>query len=123
MVAAVRKTRVKNMVVFNYRRVPAIAFAKQIIDSGQLGQIRHFRGTYLQDWISDPKFPMNWRLRKGVAGSGSHGDLNAHLIDTARFLVGDIAETVGLQETFIKERPKESKRLGWKHRLEKGWKR
>ena len=112
MVAAVRKTKVKNMVVFNYRRVPAIAFAKQIIESGQLGQIRHFRGTYLQDWISDPKFPMNWRLRKDTAGSGSHGDLNAHLIDTARFLVGDIAETIGLQETFIPERPKEPSAIG-----------
>lgn len=112
MVAAARKTNVKNMVVFNYRRVPAIAFAKQIIESGQLGQIRHFRGTYLQDWISDPKFPMNWRLRKDAAGSGSHGDLNAHLVDTARFLVGDITETIGLQETFITERPKEAAAVG-----------
>jgi len=59
MLAAVRKSRVRNMVVFNYRRVPAIAFAKSMIESGQLGQIRHFRGTYLQDWISDPKFLMN----------------------------------------------------------------
>ncbi len=90
MLAAVRKSHVKNMVVFNYRRVPAIAFARQIIESGQLGEIRHFRGTYLQDWIADPKFPMNWRLRKETAGSGSHGDLNAHMIDTARFLVGEI---------------------------------
>ena len=112
MVAAVRKTNVKNLVVFNYRRVPAIAFAKQMIESGQLGQIRHFRGTYLQDWIADPKFPMNWRLRKESAGSGSHGDLNAHLVDTARFLVGDIAEVVGLQETFIGERPKEAAAVG-----------
>ncbi|MSU60139.1 MAG: Gfo/Idh/MocA family oxidoreductase [Pedosphaera sp.] len=112
MLAAVRKFRVRNTVVFNYRRVPAIAYAKQMIDSGQLGQLRHFRGTYLQDWISDPKFPMNWRLRKETAGSGSHGDLNAHLIDTARFLVGDIAETVGLQETFIAERPKEGQAIG-----------
>jgi len=112
MLAAVRKSRVRNMVIFNYRRVPAIAFAKQMIESGQLGEIRHFRGTYLQDWIADPKFPMNWRLRKDVSGSGAHGDLNAHLIDTARFLVGEIAETVGLQETFIKERPRESQSLG-----------
>lgn len=112
MVAAVRKTNVKNLVVFNYRRVPAIAFAKQMIESGQLGQIRHFRGTYLQDWIADPKFPMNWRLRKETSGSGAHGDLNAHLVDTARFLVGDIAEVVGLQETFIGERPKEVAAVG-----------
>src|SRR5258708_32590809 len=112
MLAAVRKCRVKNMVLFNYRRVPAIALAKQMVQSGQLGRIRHFRGTYLQDWVCDPKFPMNWRLRKGEAGSGSHGDLNAHLIDTARWLVGEIAETVGLQETFIKERPTEAQASG-----------
>jgi len=112
MVAAVRKTNVKNLVVFNYRRVPAIALARQMIESGQLGQIRHFRGTYLQDWIADPKFPMNWRLRKETSGSGAHGDLNAHLVDTARFLVGDLAEVVGLQETFITERPKEAAAVG-----------
>src|SRR5437667_9135893 len=120
MVAAVRKSKVKNMVVFNYRRVTAIAFARQMIASGQLGPIRHFRGTYLQDWVSDPKFPMNWRLRTDVAGSGSHGDLNAHLIDTARFLVGDIAETVGLPETFIQERPKESQAIGLEAAAGKG---
>jgi predicted dehydrogenase len=120
MLAAVRKSRVRNMVVFNYRRVPAIAFAKQMIESGQLGEIRHFRGTYLQDWIADPKFPMNWRLRKEVAGSGSHGDLNAHLVDTARFLVGEITETVGLQETYIKERPREAQALGLEAAAGKG---
>src|SRR4029079_530726 len=120
MLAAVRKSRVRNMVVFNYRRVPAIAFAKQIIDSGQLGEIRHFRGTYLQDWIAEPKCPMNWRLRKESAGSGAHGDLNAHLIDTARFLVGDITETVGFQETFIKERPKEAQAIGLEASAGKG---
>lgn len=120
MLAAVRKSHVKHMVVFNYRRVPAIAFAKQIISSGQLGPIRHFRGTYLQDWIADPNFPMNWRLRKEVAGSGSHGDLNAHMIDTARFLAGEITETVGLQETFIKERPKEAEAIGLEAAAGKG---
>ncbi len=108
MLAAVRDAGVRHMVGFNYRRVPAIAFAKQMIDSGVLGTIRHFRATYLQDWIADPQFPMNWRLRKEVAGSGAHGDLNAHLIDTARFLIGEISEVVGMGNTFIKERPKES---------------
>ena len=120
MLAAVRKSHVKHMVVFNYRRVPAVAFARQIIESGQLGGIRHFRGTYLQDWIADPKFPMNWRLRKETAGSGSHGDLNAHMIDTARFLAGEIAETVGLQETFIKERPQEAEAVGLEATAGKG---
>lgn len=112
MLEAVRKARVRNFVGFNYRRVPAIAFARQLIESGQLGQIRHFRATYLQDWLADPKFPMNWRLRKEVAGSGSHGDLNAHLIDLARYLVGDITETVGLLETYIKERAREEQSSG-----------
>jgi predicted dehydrogenase len=112
MLAAVRKTHVTNMLVFNYRRVPAIAFARQIIASGQLGKIRHFRGTYLQDWIADPNFPMNWRLRKDRAGSGAHGDLNAHMVDLARYLVGDISEVVGLQETFIKRRPREGQAIG-----------
>jgi predicted dehydrogenase len=112
MVAAARQSRVKNMVGFNYRRVPAIAYAKKIIDSGKLGEIRHFRGTYLQSWVSDPNFPMNWRLRKETAGSGAHGDLCAHLIDLAHFLVGDIEAVVGLQETFIKERRKEAQAIG-----------
>src|SRR3989442_7012498 len=100
------------MVGFNYRRVPAVGVAKRIIESGQLGQVRHFRAAYLQDWICDPQFPMNWRLRKDTAGSGAHGDLNAHLIDLARHLAGELAETVGLQETFIKERPSEAQASG-----------
>jgi predicted dehydrogenase len=112
MLDAVRKTGVKNMVGFNYRRVPAIAFARQLIDGGKLGRILHFRGTYLQSWIADPQFPMNWRLRKETAGSGSHGDLNAHLIDLAHYLVGDIADTVGVQETYIKERRREAQAIG-----------
>jgi len=112
MIATVKKAGVKNMVGFNYRRVPAVAYAKKLIESGALGIIRHFRAVYLQSWIADPKFPMNWRLRKEVSGSGAHGDLNAHLIDLAHFLVGDISEVVGLQETFMKERPRESSAIG-----------
>jgi predicted dehydrogenase len=108
MLAAARKSRVKHMVMFNYRRVPAVAFARQMIESGQLGAVRHFRATYLQDWLCDPKFPMSWRTRKESAGSGAHGDLNSHLVDMARYLVGEITETVGLQETFIKERPRDA---------------
>jgi predicted dehydrogenase len=85
-----------------------------------LGKIWHFRGVYLQSWIADPKFPMNWRLRKETAGSGSHGDLNAHLIDLAHFLVGDIGEVVGTQETFIKQRPREAVAIGLKAQAGKG---
>jgi predicted dehydrogenase len=112
MLDAARKAGVKHMVGFNYRRCPAVAFARKMIDAGKLGPIRHFRATYLQSWLGDPKFPMTWRMRKETAGSGAHGDLNAHLVDLAHYLVGDIAETVGLQETFIKERQKEGQAIG-----------
>ncbi len=111
MVAAVEKAGVKNMVAFNYRRVPAIALAKQLIEQGMLGKIYHFRAVYLQDWIRDPNFPLVWRLRKETAGSGPHGDLNAHIIDIAQFLVGNIERVNGLAMNFIKKRklPAESK--------------
>ena len=99
------KAGVKHMINFNYRTAPAVALAKKMIDDGLLGKIYHFRGVYLQDWIIDPEFPIVWRLDKSVAGSGSHGDLNAHIIDIARFLVGDFKSVVGMEETFIKERP------------------
>jgi len=105
MVRAVKQAGVKHMVWHNYRRVPAVALAKQIIEEGRIGRIFHVRAVYLQDWIIDPKFPLAWRLRKEVAGSGAHGDLNAHIIDLSRYLVGEIDEVVGLKETFIKERP------------------
>lgn len=105
MLAAAEKAGVVHMLCHNYRRAPAVQLAKRLIDEGALGRIYHFRGTYLQDWIVDPNFPLVWRLRKEIAGSGVHGDLNAHLIDLARFLVGEIAEVCGMMETFIKERP------------------
>lgn len=102
---AVDETQVINMVNFNYRRVPAIALAKKMIDEGVIGKIYHFRGVYLQDWILSPDFPIVWRLDETIAGSGSHGDLNAHIIDIARYLVDDFDRVVGMEETFIKERP------------------
>jgi predicted dehydrogenase len=95
-----------NGICHNYRFAPAIALAAQLVRDGRLGRLRHFRGTYLQDWIIDPNVPLVWRLDKSVAGSGSHGDLNAHLIDTARFVMGtEFTEVIGLSETYIKERP------------------
>ncbi len=105
MLEAVRKSGKKHMVWFNYRRVPALALAKRIIAEGKIGDIYHVRATYLQDWIIDPEFPLVWRLKKEIAGSGAHGDLNAHIIDMARFLVGEFDEVTGLEKTFIKERP------------------
>jgi predicted dehydrogenase len=105
MLAAVEKHNVINMVCHNYRRAPAVSYAKQLIDAGEIGKIRHYRGTYLQDWIVDPQFPLVWRLQKDVAGSGALGDIASHSIDLARYLVGEIAEVCGMLETFITERP------------------
>jgi predicted dehydrogenase len=82
-----------------------VALAKQIIDSGQLGQIFHYRGTYLQDWIVDPSFPRVWRLVRATAGSGSLGDILSHTMDLSRYLVGEPVEVSGLTKTFIGERP------------------
>jgi predicted dehydrogenase len=112
MLAAVRKAGVVNIVNFNYRCCPALALARQMIKANEIGEVRHFRATYLQDWLVDPEFPMNWRLRKEVAGSGAHGDLNSHLVDLARFLIGEVSEVVGLMKTFIDERPGEGKSSG-----------
>ena len=105
MLDAVQRNKVVGMVNFNYRRVPAVQLAKTLIDSGRLGRIYHWRAVYLQDWIMDPNFPLVWRLQKDVAGTGTLGDLGAHIIDLARMLVGEITEVTGLTETFIKRRP------------------
>ena len=105
MAAAAKKSGKKTLTAYNYRRVPAIAYAKQLIEEGVLGEIYHWRAVYLQDWIMDPDFPLVWRLQKDVAGSGPHGDLNAHITDLARWLVGEIDEVTGSKKTFIKKRP------------------
>lgn len=105
MLEAARSAGIVHAICHNYRKAPAVALAKQLIDEGRIGRIYHWRGTYLQDWIADPSFPIVWRLDKSVAGSGSHGDLNAHLIDTARWLVGEIGEVNGMLDTFVKQRP------------------
>jgi predicted dehydrogenase len=105
MLAAVQKHGVINMVCHNYRRAPAVAYAQQLIGAGELGEIRHYRGTYLQDWIVDPSFPLVWRLVRERTGSGALGDIASHSIDLARYLVGEITEVAGMLETFIHERP------------------
>lgn len=99
------KNGVKHQVGFNYRFAPAVVLAKNMIDAGKLGTIRHVRASYLQDFIIDPNFPLVWRLQKSVCGSGSLGDLGAHFIDLARYLVGDFKSVMGMQKTFITERP------------------
>ncbi|MGA5898474.1 Gfo/Idh/MocA family protein [Streptomyces venetus] len=94
------------MVGFNYRRVPATAQARRMVAEGRLGRLRHVRVTYLQDWLVDPQFPLTWRLRKDQAGSGSLGDLGAHIVDLAQYLVGErLAGVSALTETFVRERP------------------
>lgn len=105
MLEAVTKAGVKHMVSFNYRFVPAIRQAYDLIRSGQLGEIYHFRAVYLQEWIMDPNFPRVWRLDQSVAGSGTLGDLGAHVIDLARFLVGEPRKVSAMARTFMKERP------------------
>jgi predicted dehydrogenase len=105
MLAAVRAAGVAHMVCHNYRRAPAVALAKQMIDDGALGEIRHFRGSYMQDWLVDPASPLSWRLDKKTAGSGALGDLASHSVDLARFLVGEITEATGDLRTFTKTRP------------------
>lgn len=108
MLDAVEKANVKHMVAFNYRFVPAIVQAKKLIESGALGRIFHYRAVYLQEWIIDPNFPRIWRLTKDVAGSGALGDLGSHIIDLARFLVGEPTKVMGMTKTFVEERPSES---------------
>jgi predicted dehydrogenase len=105
MLEAVEKAGVKHMVAFNYRFVPALRQARQWIEEGRLGEIYHFRAVYLQEWITDPNFPMIWRLDKNRAGSGALGDLGAHIIDLARWLVGEPVKVAAITKTFIPQRP------------------
>ncbi len=105
MLRAVEKAGVVHMVSHNYRRCPAVSLARKMIDGGAVGDIYHFRGTYLQDWIVDPQFPLVWRLQKRLAGSGALGDLVAHSVDLALYLVGEVSSVAATVETFIKQRP------------------
>lgn len=111
MVDAINSSGKKHMMCFIYRKTPAITFCKKLITEGQLGKIYHFRAVYLCDDNVDPSAPLNWRMDKKIAGSGALGDIGAHVVDTARYLVGDIDEVIGLQEIFIKSR-KSAQRTG-----------
>ena len=108
MVAAIESARTPNMVWYNYRRVPAVTLAKQILDEGRLGKIFHYRAKFLQDWTISKDLPQGgaglWRLDASVSGSGVTGDLLAHCVDTAIWLNGPIQSVTGMTETFIKER-------------------
>ena len=99
----VAATDVKHMCAFNYRFVPAVRLAKEMIEAGEIGEIRHFRGRYLQDWGDDPSLD-TWRFHADEAGSGALGDLGAHVVDLSRFLVGEISSVSGLVKTFLSGR-------------------
>lgn len=105
MLDAVEKAGVVHYLNHNYRRAPAVGYAKQLIEEGRIGTIYHYRGTYLQDWITDPNFPLSWQLRKEYAGGGPLFDLTSHAMDLARYLVGEPEAVTAVNKTFIKQRP------------------
>jgi predicted dehydrogenase len=107
MYEAAETAGITHAMIFNYRFVPAIAYAKQLIDAGKIGKIHHFNAVYYQDWLVDPNFPMTWRHDASASGSGAHGDMNAHIVDLARFLVGEFESVTGVDKTFVKQRPKQ----------------
>ena len=97
-------TGVTHMSGFNYRFVPAVRLARELLGAGELGEVRHFRARYLQDWLADPGAPWSWRLDRGASGAGALGDLGSHVVDLARYLVGEPASVVGITRTFVAER-------------------
>ena len=109
MVEAARAARsrgVRSMVGFNYRRIPAVVLARQLVADGRIGEIRHVRAQYLQDWIVDPEFPLVWRLREEEAGSGALGDIGAHIVDLTQYVTDQrLVGVNALLETFVKQRP------------------
>ena len=105
MARAVKQARVVNMVCHNYRRIPATVLMREMIERGEIGEVFHFHARYAQDWIVDPKFPLLWRLQSNMAGSGALGDIGSHVVDLARYLVGEFKEVCAITETFVKQRP------------------
>jgi len=106
MAALAGRKKLFNTVWYNYRRVPALCLARRLVKEGRIGRVFHVRAQYLQSWIIDPEFPLVWRMDAKVAGSGAHGDLNAHIIDAVRYITGqEITDVCALMETFIKRRP------------------
>ncbi|MEV4676404.1 MULTISPECIES: Gfo/Idh/MocA family protein [Actinomadura] len=101
-----RERGIRSMVGFNYRRVPAVTLARRLVDEGRIGTVRHVRAQYLQDWLADPAAPFTWRMDRDKAGSGSLGDIGAHIIDTAQFITGQsLVGVSALMDTFVPERP------------------
>jgi predicted dehydrogenase len=102
---AARSAGIVHMVAFNYRRTPAVALARQYIEEGSIGRVLNFRGTYLQDWSADPDSPLSWRFQREIAGSGALGDIGTHILDVARYLVGEISAVCSVMRTWIPDRP------------------
>lgn len=115
MVRAWRAAGTVGMVNFNYRKVPAVMLAKNLIDEGRIGEIRSFRARYLQDWLHDATAPMSWRLQREFAGSGALGDIGAHITDLAHMLIGPIASVTGMLATAVKSRPLDHPQDGLTH--------
>jgi predicted dehydrogenase len=105
MLEAAEKNNCVHMICHNYRRAPAVSLARNLIEQGGVGDIYHYRATYLQEWLRNPQFPTRWRLDRAKAGSGALGDLFSHSTDLARFLVGEISEVTALLNTFVHKRP------------------
>ncbi len=105
MLHAVETARVPHMMCFNYRFFPAVRLAKRLVEEGALGRLRQFRAIYLQDWLADPAIPLTWRLQGEQAGTGALGDTGVHIVDLARYLVGEVEEVTGMLSTFVHERP------------------
>ena len=109
MAAAAREAAgrgVRSMVGFTYRRTPAVALARRLVEEGAIGTVRHVRAQYLQDWLVDEDAPMSWRLDKAKAGSGALGDIGAHIVDMAQYVTGDpVVSVAGVMETFVTSRP------------------
>ena len=112
MMAAVQRAGVCHQVGFNYRFAPAVQLMKQLVEDGRLGRIDHFRGLYLQEWLSDANAPFSWRLTKEQAGSGALGDLGAHVVDLALWLLGDLRAVQAMQKRFVPERPRPEGGIG-----------
>src|SRR5262249_14011363 len=104
MLDAVERAGVKHMIGFNYRKAPALAMAKQLVEQGEIGRVLRFHAEFFNSMALTPA-PLSWRYQKNQAGSGALGDLGSHVIDVARFLVGDVERVCALADTFIAERP------------------
>ncbi|MEZ5666111.1 MAG: Gfo/Idh/MocA family oxidoreductase [Alphaproteobacteria bacterium] len=120
MFDAVKKAGVTHMVAFNYRRTPAVTTAARMIADGEIGDVLSFRGTYLQDWSADPDAPLSWRFQRSIAGSGANGDIGTHVIDMARFLVGEIVAVNAIAKTYVPTRPVQAGGLDKLGAAEKG---